>query len=89
MKAQSKNWERIALEYIREVISASHTFIKEALTEVCHDDSVRDELLHALMKGLMERYKTAVDNVHFLLKTEREIPLTTEDRSYLANLSAL
>lgn len=86
MKAQSSNWEGIALGYISDVIAGIHNFIKDLLTHVCPEERVRDALISELMDGLLQRYRDAVQNARQLLYTERQLPMGTNNHYYNDNM---
>lgn len=71
MKAQSSKWTKLALGYVSDVVSITHTFIKKLLALVCVDERVTRELLSTLSDGLIGRYNTALDHTRFLLNVER------------------
>ena len=71
MKTQSERWEGLALGYISDVINMAHTFITDLLHQICSDVHVRDGLMSVMMEELMAKYKSAIDNVRFLLHVER------------------
>ena len=77
-KAQSKNWDAIALGYISDVISIVHAFIQELLNTMCTDKRVLRSLSDVLLDHLIERYKKSIEQTKFILSVERSgTPLTT------------
>lgn len=77
MKVQSTKWTALALGYISDVVTIVHRFITQILDLICPDLQVKTELLSVLNDGLFERYKRAIDQVHFLLRVERNgTPMT-------------
>jgi hypothetical protein len=71
MKAQSSKWTKLALGYVSDIVSITHTFIKKLLVSVCVDERVTRELLSTLSEGLIGRYNTAMEHARFLLNVER------------------
>jgi hypothetical protein len=71
MKAQSENWEAIALGHTKDVVSMAHDFILKLLELICHNDRVRDALTAILMDKVSQRYKKAIEHTKFLLYVER------------------
>lgn len=74
-KQQSTKWDNLALGYISDIVSICHGYISDLLKEICVDDRIRINLLAAMTDKLMERYKRAIDQTHFILHVERD-PLT-------------
>ncbi|OTA63763.1 hypothetical protein K449DRAFT_33215 [Hypoxylon sp. EC38] len=77
-KEQSKKWKPITMCYMNQVVSTVHHFIVEAISEICPDDRVRDELWNGyLLEELQKSYRRAMDHAKFLLDIEREgVPMT-------------
>ncbi|KAK1054174.1 hypothetical protein LTR74_016038 [Friedmanniomyces endolithicus] len=77
MKRQSSKRARISLGYISDVVVLINRFITAALGTVCYGADVKSALANAMTEGLAQRYRTAFDQVHFLLEVERGgMPLT-------------
>jgi len=77
MKRQSSKWTSISLGYISDVVVLLHRFISAAFSAVCHDADVMSALVNAMMEKLTQRYRTALDQVRFILEVERGgMPLT-------------
>lgn len=74
-KKQSSKWENLALGFTSDMVSITHTYICDLLKEICADDRLRANLLSVMMDKLVERYKRAIDQTHFILQVERN-PLT-------------
>ncbi|KAG9234025.1 dynamin GTPase [Amylocarpus encephaloides] len=75
---QSKNWERLTLTYIADIIFFVHDFIYKALAHVCHDEGVRSSLWSVLQKNLFDGYGRAINHVRFIIQVEKfGTPLTT------------
>ncbi|KAK1807768.1 hypothetical protein LTR12_017883 [Friedmanniomyces endolithicus] len=77
MKRQSSKWTSISLGYISDVVVLLHRFISAAFSAVCHDADVMSALVNAMTEKLTQRYRTALDQVRFILEVERGgMPLT-------------
>ncbi|KAL8917694.1 MAG: hypothetical protein Q9172_005722 [Xanthocarpia lactea] len=74
-KKQSSNWDKLALGYISDIISAVHTYIWTLLCELCPDDKVARGLLSLIQDKLIERYNRGIDKTRSILQVERE-PMT-------------
>ncbi|KAL8908438.1 MAG: hypothetical protein Q9171_005457 [Xanthocarpia ochracea] len=74
-KKQSSNWDKLALGYISDIISAVHTYIWTLLCELCPDDKVARGLLLLIQDKLIERYNRGIDKTRSILQVERE-PMT-------------
>ncbi len=74
-KKQSSNWDKLALGYISDMISAVHTYIWALLCELCPDDKVARGLLSLIQDKLIERYNRGIDKTRYILEVERE-PMT-------------
>lgn len=70
-KEQSRKWDDIASGYISDVIAVAHNFVTDLIPHICPDERVRAGLTSVLMDGLVERYKTALTQVEFILQVER------------------
>ncbi|KAF2137802.1 uncharacterized protein K452DRAFT_235356 [Aplosporella prunicola CBS 121167] len=71
MKAQSKNWDGLALGYISDIVVITHIFINTLLKHVCPNGNVREKIKSVLMENLVERYQKAFEHVRFILEVER------------------
>ncbi|KAL8724891.1 MAG: hypothetical protein Q9181_006634 [Wetmoreana brouardii] len=74
-RKQSSKWSNLALGYTSDIVSITHTYIRDLLREICVDDRVRAGLLSTMMDKLTDRYKRAMDQAQFLLEIEQD-PLT-------------
>ncbi|KAL8863427.1 MAG: hypothetical protein Q9178_000108 [Gyalolechia marmorata] len=74
-KKQTSNWDKLALGYISDIISAVHTYIWTLLCELCPDDKVARGLLSLIQDKLNERYNRGLDKTRSILQVERE-PMT-------------
>lgn len=87
MQKQAANWEPIALGYIRDIICMAHNFITSLLKRVCPETHVREGIMTVLMEDLIQKYKKAVDHVHFLLHVERDDTLITLNKGFYGALN--
>ena len=71
MKTQSSKWEALALGYISDIVSMTHTFIKKLLQLTCPNARTQSGIMSVLMEGLMAKYQKAFDHTMFLLYVER------------------
>jgi hypothetical protein len=77
MKKQCSKWTDLSMGMVSDVIVIVHKFVNAALTAVCKDRGVRDNLLSKLSDELIKRYQKANDNTKFLLKVENsDTPMT-------------
>jgi hypothetical protein len=76
MRAQSAKWEPLATGYILDVIHMAHSFVTDLLRLVCPSGWIRDGILSVLMEPLMEIYRRALAQVHFILDVEHNNPQT-------------
>lgn len=86
MKAQSRNWDSLALGYISDVVALTHAFITTLLQLICPDSRVRENLHSMLVDHLNERYRKAFDQVHFILQVERSGVPATMNHYFINNL---
>ncbi|OBT86907.1 hypothetical protein VE02_04368 [Pseudogymnoascus sp. 03VT05] len=82
MREQSKKWNGISLGYISDVVTITHNFVTELLRLTCPDERVRNGLTSILMDGLLERYKSAVGQVEFVLQVERSEKPATQNHYF-------
>jgi len=83
---QTKNWEGLAMSYIRHVISSVHRFCDILLKLLCPEERVQPTLWSLLVVQLLERYKKTVDHVKFILHTERAGTLLTTNHYFSESL---
>ena len=86
MREQTEHWEGIAYGYIIDVIGMVHEFICASLAQLCPDSRVQTGLKSLLMEDLIQKYKTALANVQFLLRVERTGTPTTMNHYFNENL---
>lgn len=67
MKSQSMKWKSLALGYIADVVTMAHSFVVDLLNVVCPVEHVRMGIMPLLMDQLVEKYKSAISHVDFLL----------------------
>jgi len=74
---QTKNWEGLTMNYIRDIVFLVHDFICKTLAHVCVDERVRTSIWSVLQEHLIERYQQALSHAKFILRIERQgTPLT-------------
>jgi hypothetical protein len=83
---QSKNWEALAMKYIKDVIGSVHRFCDILLKLLCPEDRVKATLWSFLVDELLLRYKRTVDHVKFILHTERAGTLLTTNHYFSETL---
>lgn len=72
-REQSKKWEPITEQYVSKVIQHVHQFVSKALEVVCADETVRENLMEAIMGGLVSRYTDCMDQAKLLVNVERQL----------------
>ena len=70
MKRQSMKWKSLALGYIADIVTMTHNFVTDLLRVVCPVERVQLGVMSLLSDQLLERYKSAIAHVHFLLEVE-------------------
>ena len=83
MKAQSENWEWIAVGYLIDLANMADKFITDLLKHLCPDDIMRDAVLCTLNPELQKVYQNAFQIVHNLLALERQGTLMTLDQEFV------
>jgi hypothetical protein len=83
---QSKNWEGLAMSYIKLTISSVHRFCDILLKLLVGEERVKSTLWSLLMDELLPRYKKTVDHVKFILHTERSGTLLTTNQYFSSSL---
>jgi hypothetical protein len=83
---QTRNWEGLAMSYIRRVISSVHRFCDILVKLLCLEERVQSTLWSLLVVQLLERYKKTVDHVKFILHTERAGTLLTTNHYFSESL---
>jgi hypothetical protein len=83
---QSKNWEGITLDYLRDVIGFVHDFVCKLLHYVCPDKRTFTGLFSILQDQLLERYSDAVNHVKFIIAVERFGTPLTQNHYFSDNL---
>lgn len=86
VKAQTKNWQGLALGYTSDIVVLTHLFIETLLKYVCPDSTIYQNLKSAIMEHLMERYQKALNLVEFILVVERSGTPGTQDPDFNENL---
>lgn len=77
MKKQATKWGPLAMGYISDAVAIVHDFITQMIWFLCEDERVFEQLMSLLQDKLTERYKKAIDQVHFILRVELDgTPLT-------------
>jgi hypothetical protein len=83
---QSKNWERLTVAYIGDIVYFVHNFICKILEYVCPDERVRSGIWSLLQELLVERYEKALTHVKFIIRVERLGTTLTTNDSFNENL---
>lgn len=83
---QTRNWEGLAMSYIRHVITSVHRFCDILLNLLCPEERVQSTLWSLLVVQLLERYKKTVDHVKFILHSERAGTLLTTNHYFSESL---
>ncbi|BCR96683.1 dynamin family protein [Aspergillus luchuensis] len=86
LKRQSAKWPSFAEGYICDVICVVHTFIKKALTIICNDQRLGQNILSFLLDGLSDKYRQALSTTNFLLRIERDGTPMTQNHYLNSNL---
>ena len=85
-KAQSANWNAIAMGYIEDIVSLVHDFTVELLSKICQDEHIRRGINSVLLEKLMEKYKKSIDHTKFVLTVERYGTPMTNNHYFADNL---
>ncbi|KAK8159293.1 interferon-induced GTP-binding protein Mx2 [Phyllosticta citrichinensis] len=84
---QSKKWQPLTLSHVSKVIILVHEYMFQVLTETCPETLVRDNLWETiLLDRLIDSYKRAMEQTHFLLEIERKGTPNTFNHYFNANL---
>ncbi|QIW95060.1 hypothetical protein AMS68_000578 [Peltaster fructicola] len=86
MREQSSNWTSLSLGFVSDVIVLVHQCITTALEHVTLDKTLRSRLLDTILERLVDRYKSAVEQVKFILSVERDTILLTLNHYFNDNL---
>ncbi|KAK8240126.1 dynamin GTPase [Phyllosticta capitalensis] len=86
MKAQSQNWDALALGYVSDVVAITHSFVTTLLQFICPERHVRENLHAVLVDHLDARYRKAFDQVKFILQVERYGLPATMNHYFVTNL---
>jgi hypothetical protein len=85
-KQQTINWEHLAMDYICDVILHIHGFCDRLLAHICMEERTRSSLWAVLIEDMIPIYKKAIDQVKFIIRTEREGNLITTNHYFSENL---
>ena len=77
MKRQSTKWKSLVLGYIADIVTMIHDFVTDLLRVVCPVERVHLGVMSLLSDHLLEKYRSAIAHVHFLLETELDETPTT------------
>jgi len=88
MKTQTAKWEPLALGYISDIISMTHSFITTLLERICPNRRVNNGIMAKLLDELTSRYRNAYKQVEFLLHVERYGTPATLNHYFNDNLEA-
>jgi hypothetical protein len=86
MKRQSMKWKSLALGYIADIVTMAHVFVIDLLRAVCPVERVRIGVMSLLTDHLVEKYKSAISHVNFLLEIELEGTPATLNHYFNDNL---
>jgi hypothetical protein len=86
MKRQSMKWKSLALGYIADIGTMAHVFVIDLLRAVCPVERVRIGIMSLLTDHLVEKYKSAISHVNFLLEIELEGTPATLNHYFNDNL---
>ena len=86
---QSKNWEELVGIYVTNVIGSVHRFFYRLLKHLCTEERVMTTLWSFMMDSLLQRYRRAVEQVRFILRTERRGTLWTTNHEFSKQLEKL
>ncbi len=83
---QSEHWEILVGGYVVNVIGAVHRFCYRLLKHLCSEERIMTTLWSFLTDGLLQRYRKTVDQMRFILRTERGGTLWTLNRQFSETL---
>ena len=86
MKCQSRKWKSLALGYIADIVTLTHTFVTDLLRVVCPVERVQLGVMSLLSDHLQEKYRLAIDHVNFLLEIELDGTPATLNHYFSENL---
>lgn len=86
LKAQTRNWQGLALGYTSDVVALTHTFIQTLLEYICPGPSTHQNLKSMIMDHLMDRYQKSLNEVEFILVVERFGTPATQNHYFNENL---
>lgn len=86
MKHQSTKWKDLALGYIADIVTMTHNFVTDLLRVVCPVERVQLGVMSLLSDHLLEKYRSAIAHVHFLLEIELNGTLATLNHYFNENL---
>jgi len=86
MKRQSTKWRGLALGYIADIVMLAHTFVTDLLRVVCPVERVQLGVMSLLADLLLEKYRSAIAHVNFLLEIELDGTPATLNHYFSENL---
>ncbi len=86
MKRQSTKWKDLALGYIADILTLTHTFVTDLLRVVCPVERVQLGVMSLLTDHLLEKYRSAIAHVNFLLEIELDGTPATLNHYFNENL---
>ena len=86
MRKQTNKWRPISFGFVSDIAIITHAFIKTALTCICANDRLQDDLYNFLVDGLRTRYTKAMEQVRFILAVELEGTPMTENHYFIDQL---
>ena len=78
-RQQTTNWGFLVLNFVSDVISIVHGYLKDLLEIVCHSTRAAQGLLEVLFEHLFKRYEYAMDQARLHLRIERSGMLLTSN----------
>ena len=86
MKRQSRKWTSLALGYIADIVTLTHHFVTDLLRVVCPVERVQLGVMSLLSDHLLEKYRSAIAHVNFLLEIELDGTPATLNHYFNDNL---
>ncbi|EED17325.1 dynamin, putative [Talaromyces stipitatus ATCC 10500] len=71
-KEQSSKWEKMTQVYVSKIIMAIHRFMITTVKMLCTDIRVQQEIWSSILEEVLDRYRAAMNQVMFLVSTERD-----------------
>jgi hypothetical protein len=75
--------------YVKDVIATVHHFCRILLVRLCPEERVQTALWSLLLDGILQRYRTMVEHIQFLMRTERSGNLLTTNHYFSETLDKL